>query len=231
MESQQIVDYIATNIKNGYTETNLRKHLKNNGWERVAINDAFKRYHAARRLNPTTRAKRRPSRQDRLKNRAMTFAAAVMIVAVAFGVIHFWPKAAEPQTAKAAPALSYSQKQVLDVNTIGGAIGQYTAANGGVLPSRLTIGSSTNALVMCNTICDPTTSQISSLLIYKPEDVKLMSYVADLAAPDEQALYLVKGATCKNPTTLGGPSSTPRSMVILYAAASGSALTQRCITL
>jgi hypothetical protein len=143
--------------------------------------------------------------------------------------MHVLHKPPVPQVAAKAPALTYFQKQILDIITVGGAIGQYTTENGGVLPSYLTVGENDSSLVMCNTTCDPTTSQISSLAAYKANDVKLMTYVRDLSVPDEHVMYLVQGAACqKNGAGLGDPSASARSMVILYAATSGNTISQRC---
>jgi len=197
----------------------------------AAINDAFARYHKSMNYTRPVPKKRRPRKVQKLQEIVLTVVGLAVLTAIAAGIVHLTNKPKLEAASNKPVQLNFSQKQQRDVNTIGGAIGQYTAANGGVLPTHLSIGVSEDSLVMCNAVCDPTTSQISALSTYKAENVKLMTYVADLAAPDEKTIYLVPGATCKDKTTLGPPSANVRSMVLLYAGVSGNTISQRCVKL
>lgn len=153
----------------------------------------------------------------------------VLLLAVAgVGYYFFTHKKPTASPVTNSPALTYSQKQSIDVNTVGGAIGQYTLANG-VTPTRLSPNGS--VLVMCNAVCDPNTSQISQLVVYQAKDVQIKPYVAGQLVSSVNDMYLVQGATCKDRTALGDPSSQPKSMVILYASQSSTGLSQHCIKL
>jgi hypothetical protein len=234
MENKQAVDYIREQLAAGHTEANLRAHFVQYGWAEAAVDEAFKHYHknmksaerrsAAKKLRRGGKQKLVKWTKRRQVKLVLTGLAVIVLVIVTHTVI---TRPHKPAPVAAAP-LTYQQKQNIDVNTIAGAVGQYAYANN-VLPTRLSVGSGT--LIMCDTTCDPTTSQISPLSVYKPTDVKIEPYVAGLTVPDDQTVYLVPLAKCQNQTSLGTPSLNQRSMVLLYASSSGSSISQRCVTL
>lgn len=222
MSNQQIVEYIAEHIKTGHTEKNLRRHLRTHGWSPAAIDDAFRRYHATR---APKRARRRSRPKQALRWAKATLVLAVLVVAVV-AVARFTHKPPKLQPAKVVQP-TYAEQQNADVVTIGGAVGQYALANDGALPERVAIGTATNSIVLCGASCNPADFQVA-LTVYKPGNVKVVPYVADLTAPDAQTLYLVPGGTCSDKNTLGPATASPRAMVILYAASTGNTISQRC---
>lgn len=170
----------------------------------------------------------RPARNN--TKRLPKIIAAVLVLALAGGAAYYFLWHKKPVTAPVAstPELTYSQQQSIDVNTVGGAIGQYTLANS-VLPTHLSANAST--LVMCNATCDPTTSQISQLVVYQARNVQIRSYVAGMLVSSKDDMLLVPGATCKDKTALGDPTSKRNSMVILYATDASTGLSQHCVKL
>ena len=227
MSSQQIVDYIAKQIKNGHSEKSLRKHMRAHGWSAAAVSDAFTRYHSAQKYSrPVVR---HLNRRQKLREGVKATLVLALLAVVAGVVMHFVHRPEAPVVHATPIELTNSQKQMNDIITIGGAIGQYAAANG-VLPTHLVVGDSETSLVMCDAVCNPTTSQISSLYSYKATNVQLKDYVAGLTVPNEQTAYLVTNGTCKD-KVLGPASASPRAMVILYAATSGNTISQHCLKL
>lgn len=152
----------------------------------------------------------------------------VMLLVACGAVYYFWPQTQTQTSVAKTITLTYSQNQSIDVNTVGGAIGQYTAANH-ALPIRLSANGST--LVMCNSVCDPTTSQISQLVVYQAADVMIKSYTAGMMVPSKNDMLLVRAATCRSASTLGDETTKQNAMIILYATDSSTGLSQHCVTL
>lgn len=125
--------------------------------------------------------------------------------------------------------LSFGVRQAADVNLVAGAIGQYVAAND-ALPERLS-STTGGGLILCGVSCDAVTNTVSGLSAYQPTDIRLMNYVPNLVAPNQQIMYLVPGAKCRSNGSLGDPNPTPHSMVILYVAETGSTTTPQCLVL
>jgi hypothetical protein len=170
----------------------------------------------------------RPARNR--KNRTPNLAIIIVLLLLLAGAGYYFFMHKKPAAAPvtSSPNLSYSQQQSVDVNTVGGAIGQYTQANG-VTPTHLSANG--NVLVMCNAACDPTTSQISQLAVYQAKNVQIKSYTPGQLVASVNDMYLVQGATCKSRAGIGDQSSNPKSMVILYATESSSGLSQHCVKL
>jgi len=231
MENEQIVGYVREQLALGHTEAVLREHLLVHGWQEGMLDDIFLHIHGASVSVPKASKRRhrhRASSQLRRRRRTLLVTGVVLIAAVL--VWHFWPRHAPPSPAFVAQPISYQQKQNIDVNTVGGAVGQYALANG-TLPTHLAVGDANNQLVMCNNICDPATSQISTLQVYGAPGVAIRPYAADLSVPDDKSMYLVPGASCTSRMGIGRPNSNPRSMVILYADKTDKGLRQHCVTL
>lgn len=241
MESQQIVDYIRDQLAAGFDEKTLRNHLVTHGWSVAATDDAFRRYHATSATAPVTpqvmaaRKKRRGIDLPFLYWSFKDWVRAVAVVAVVAGAgvgAHAYLQQRHVQKAavRVLPKYSFRQRQSIDVNSIGGAVSLFAQAND-ALPTGLSTASDGN-LVLCGTSCDPRNYEVTSLLVYKPANVKLAAYIPGLSVSDPQTMYLVPGAKCTNEGTLGDASTAPRAMVILYAQDdSGAPVKQRCVTL
>ena len=243
MNSQQIVDYIKTQTTAGHSEATLRKHLQAHGWSSSDIDRAFQAYQAQSkpRESKSQRSTSRPSKLVRRGQRPakrgrklrFLFRLAVIAAALILGYVAyqlFWPGAQEAPPKPVVHALTPHERQTLDVNTVAGAIAQYTAANGGVLPTRLSAGSDTS-LIMCNNVCNPTTSQVASLTTYKAANVKIMIYTPSLAVPDANTIYLVARAKCASNGSIGSTNPNPRSMVLLYVRSTDTTPERRCLVL
>lgn len=152
----------------------------------------------------------------------------LVFAVVIISAYYFFPRKSTDNSVTASVPVTYDQKQSTDVNTVGGAIGQYTAANA-VLPIRLSANGST--LVMCNSVCDPTTSQISQLTVYLASAVEIKPYVSGMLVASKDSMLLVPGGACRDKTALGGPANKRNAMVILYATDSSTGLSQHCVTL
>jgi hypothetical protein len=235
MESQQIVDYISRHLSAGHTEANLREHLMSSGWSQTATDDAFSRYHqsglAALQLAPAARRSRRYLRLKWSKIRHLkAIVAGVLAVALlAVGAHIIASYQASHKVIPPPPPLTFGQKQSIDANNLGGAVGQYVLINGAP-PTSVSVGSDGN-LVLCGTICDPVTSEVVPLAVYQANEVKYEQYAAGLAVPNSQTMYLVAGANCTGPRRSLNASTNPKAMAIEYAQPNKSQLTQRCVTL
>jgi hypothetical protein len=236
MDSQQIVDYIAKHLSQGHSEAVLREHMASYGWSPAAVNTAFGQYYqtVVPQLQEQPVAKRRRYRyRPKIK---WTLAHSiklgiVMLVLVTGGVVGYvWWSAHRVPVRVAARPRTYREKQSGDVVTLGGAVALYTAANG-KLPTHTTVSDDGN-LVLCGAACDPSTSEVSSLLTYKSPDVQFMPYTSGLNVPNKDIMYVVPAASCKNTNELGEQNVNPNAAVILYARLDADGgLTQRCVTL
>ncbi|MEJ0073218.1 MAG: hypothetical protein WDN27_04030 [Candidatus Saccharibacteria bacterium] len=242
MKNQEIVDYLATQVAAGHSEKSVREHLVAHGWSEPAADEAFAQYHAAQKPEKSARDKRkelrRGGRQVVRKWTPKRFIKLSIMLVVILGGIGFAVGRHYHQEPIAKPvaltALTYTQRQLLDVNIVAGAIGQYVAANNGTLPTQLSVNG--GSLVMCNQVCDPSTSAVAQLGVFKPQNIKLVPYQAGLKVPDTSLMYLVPQAKCASQTSIDGQNPHARSMVLLYDEASGSSATkptssQRCIIL
>lgn len=236
MENQETIDYIRKHLAGGHSEDTIRQHFLNYGWPQSKVDTVFAQYRQSETPKPAAKPQkvkgltRRPQAPRWSQARRIKTIAAVLLIVILAGVVYRAVHKAPASTATAPPQLTYRQKQTIDINIVGGAVGQYAAANS-VLPTRTSSGPDGSILVLCNDTCDPTTSQVASLSVYKPADVKVVAYAPGMIAPNAQSMYLVPGAKCAGSTGIGGPSSNLRSMVILYNVSSGANLTQRCVTL
>jgi hypothetical protein len=250
MESQQIVDYIAGQLKAGHSEAALRSHMVEHGWSESAVQDAFRRFKASREKQDTSRPATAPhkeeKRQDtvttprrggreglrrRSKARAVVVALFVIALAVA-GYVIFHHETTKP-TIPVVHAPTLQQRQSLDVVTLGGAVGQYVATNNKTLPMHVSPApDGSNSVVLCGTICDPSTWQVSSLSAYKPTGVKMVSYDPSIEVPDVTTMYLVVGARCNQQgNELSTKDVKALSMSILYASQDSGTLRQHCVIL
>ena len=162
--------------------------------------------------------------------RRIKLSATLIVLIIATVVSMAWLSKKPVPTPTTPPPLTFQQKQTIDINTLAGAIGQYANANN-ALPLSLSVEPGNITLVMCGKICDPLTSQVTQLSAYKADEVHIESYVADLAVPDIQTIYLVPGARCNAGGGLGNSTAAPRAMVLLYAVSSGASFSQHCLTL
>jgi hypothetical protein len=234
MESQQIVDYIRQQIAAGYTEATLRQHLMVHGWSASAVADAFAKYRKSVTPKKLLKAKklRRGGKLAKKTNRnriklAVTGAAAVALVVAG---THLWigRKDLRPVNTVAKP-LTYAQKQSFDVNTIGGAVSQFSADNGG-LPDSVAV-SADGSLLLCGVDCNTTAAAIAPLQVYQASSVKVIPYQSGFTTTDKQTMYLMPGAKCADTHNLGGENANPRAIVILYAQENGLGVTPKCVTL
>jgi len=234
MESQQIVDYIADNLAVGHAEADIRAQLQASGWSQASVDGAFSHYRQLHNvvLQPAAKHTRRRIRWPKLRiaPRVLQAGAGLAVLAVlALGAYVLWPHKPAPAVVHAAP-LSYQQKQSNDVNIIAGAMGQYVAGSGGVVPTSISAAADGN-LVLCGVTCDPTTSNISPLSVYRASGIEFVAYDAALTAPDKYTMYLVLGGSCISVHELGPQSTNPHAVVILYGRDTGTDLVQRCVTL
>jgi len=177
-------------------------------------------------------AARYRSRSSRARRRLLIVLGVVLVLVVAYVVVHRYvsPKNNPSAPGSTPPALSFTAKQTADVNLVAGAVGQYAAANG-VLPAHLSVAPD-GSLVLCGDVCDPTLYGVGGFSVYQASDIKLMGYSPGLTPPNQSLMYLVPGAKCGTDGRAGDPNATPRSMVILYASTnSAGATTPRCVVL
>jgi len=234
MESQPVVDYIAEQLKAGHAAADIRAHLIARGWSEAVVDDAFARqpqaakpkHAAAKKLRRGARP--RVTKWSKRRRKQLAALAVVIILALVFYAL-FGHKAPKP-VPNTVPPLTHQQQQTRDVNTLGGAVGQYVASNGHTLPTYVVPTPGGNSVVLCGTTCDSTTSQVSTLSAYKPAGVKIVPYAPGITAPDISTLYLVSGAKCAG-TTVTDQKVTALSMVILYATQATSGLFQHCVSL
>lgn len=171
--------------------------------------------------------------QTQLLRRRLLLALAIVVVLAALIVVAhamLAPKAAStPPPQPAQPKLGFEAKQVVDVNLVAAAVGQYAAANG-ALPTHLSVGPD-GGLVLCGAACDPAMYTIGGFDVYQASSIKLMAYAPGLTAPDQHTMYLVPGAKCGTDGQLGAVNPTPRSMAILYAGVVSGGTKPRCVVL
>jgi len=230
MEVQQLVDYIAEQMRVGYSEATLREHVQSHGWSTKMVDAAFIKYHRinAAELKSARAARRKSRRKWTIFKRAKFGAAGLALVAaVVVGVNTFIIKHA-PVVQAATKPLTYAQKQANDVNTVAGAVAQYTLA-AGVLPT-LVAANQSGGITICGSNCSAAPAVVT-LSVYKPAGVLIAPYSAALKIPDQYSMYIVPQAKCADKATLGGPNTNPRSAVILYAQEDGASLLQHCVTL
>lgn len=153
----------------------------------------------------------------------------VLVVAVIAARTFIFPKTSKPVIAAKPPALSLAGKESEDVGLVAGAVGQYAAAND-ALPTRLSVTAS-GGLVLCGDVCNAALYGISGFSVYQASDIQLKSYVPGLTAPNQNVIYLVPGAKCGSNGQLGAVNPKPRSMVLLYASATTTGATPRCVVL
>lgn len=240
MESQQVVDYISSQLKAGHSEATLRAHLVQHGWSESSVEDAFKRYRTTQKSAPTQEKRRdatiprRGSREGlHRKSKLKAVVGLVVVVVLATGIFTIFHRQTTKPTIPAVHTPTLSQRQSLDVVTLGGAVGQYVATNNKTLPAHVSSApDGTNSVVLCGAICDPATWQVSSLSAYKPAGVKMVAYSAGLTAPDVNTLYLVSGARCNaQGTELSTQNVKALSMSIVYATQENGSLQQHCVIL
>jgi len=167
------------------------------------------------------------SRRRLLKVIVLLLIVGVLGIGAYFVIASKHTKKITPAATTALP--SFATRQVEDINLIAGAVGQYVAANG-ALPQRLS-ATAGNGLVLCGATCDAVANTVSGLSAYQASNVRLMSYVPGLTAPNQATIYLVPAAKCQRNGSLGGPNVTPHSMVMLYAGLVGSTVTPQCLVL
>lgn len=235
MANTEIVEYLRQQKAAGYSEATLREHLKKQGWSAAGIDTAFRDLkHAGRKPSrKKSQLLRRGGRQkqpNRKLRRLVKFIVIVAIVLVAAIIIDKVLTHKPVPKPKATPPLTNQQRQTLDVNTLGGAVGQYVIENNQTLPERVSPAPDGSSVVLCGKTCDPNTWQVSALQAYKPSDVRLVHYATGLAVPEASTMYIVSGATCKK-GTLTDQGIRPLSMAILYATQNDSTLQQHCVAL
>jgi hypothetical protein len=248
MDSQQIVDYIAEQLKAGHSEAVLREHMVGHGWSGTAVDDAFKRYHAAHpkhedsaktevKLNAhqhkAAKAPRRGARVGLKRSKVKGAVAIVVIVGLLAGGLFIFHKQTTKPSVPVVRQPTFQQRQSLDTITLGGAVGQYVDFNNKTLPAKVAPApDGTNSVVLCGSVCDPATWQVASLSAYKPAGVKMLPYSAYLTVADTESLYLVSGARCdQQGVELSLKNVKPLSMSILYATKEASVLKQHCVIL
>lgn len=233
MENQETIEYIRKHVGGGHSEATIRQHFLAYGWSQAKVDGVFADYHRSIAPSAVTKGRRhlpRPQLKKQAKRRLVRFSLAIVVLAVAAVLLPAWLTKKSAPVAVTPPQLTYQQKQTLDINTLAGAIGQYANAND-ALPLSLSVEPDDTTLVMCGKICDPATSQITQLSVYKADKVHIESYVAGLTVPDIQTVYLVPGGRCAKGGGLGNATAAPRAMVLLYAVSSGASFSQRCLTL
>jgi hypothetical protein len=239
MESQQIVDYIRQQLAAGHTETRLRQHLLTNGWSQPAVEDAFQKYHKAtdpKSSKPSLKARAKKLRRGgKLAKRtngkwAKLGVAGVVVMALLIGgnVWYGRNKDLRPVNNIAKP-LNYKQKQANDVNTVAGAVSQYSVDNGEIRSKLIT--TTDGSLTLCGFSCDNAAATIAPLMVYLASGVKIVPYQSGFMTTDKDTMYLIPGAKCADVHTLGGVNTNPRAIVIMYAQVNGRGVTPRCVTL
>jgi hypothetical protein len=233
MENQETIEYIRKHMGGGYSEATIRQHFLAYGWSQAKVDGVFAQYHQFTAKPTAAKGRRhlpRPQLKKQAKQRLVRFSLAMVVLAVAAVLLVVWRSKKSDPAVVAPVQLTYQQRQTLDINTLAGAIGQYANANN-ALPLSLSVEPDNITLVMCGKICDPATSQITQLSVYKADNVHIESYVAGLTVPDIQTVYLVPGGRCAKGGGLGNATAAPRAMVLLYAISSGASFSQRCVTL
>jgi hypothetical protein len=236
MESQRLVDYIREQTTAGYSETTLRQHLLQYGWSPAVVANAFKTYRQSLTPKKSLKSKAKKLRRGgklakkTWGKRIQLALSSVVVVALVVAGTYFWlgQRDLKP-VSSVAKSLSYAEKQTFDVNTVGGAISQFSADNSG-LPSALTV-STDGSLVLCGVDCAAIAVTIAPLQTYQPSNVKLIPFESGFTTTDKAAMYLIPGAKCADTHTLGGENPNPRSMVIMYARENGLGVTPYCVTL
>lgn len=235
MADEALAAYIRENLAAGHSKSAIREQLLASGWRSDAVDVALAtaRRSASTASNTASSGElRRGSRTKMVRwtHRWPVRLAVLILIAVGGGglIVHAMvgshPAALPAQSVR---HLTTTQMQANDVTTIAGAVGQYAAAYG-VLPA--TAVSSNGSLVLCDTVCNPTMAQTAALMFYAPSQVKIRPYHSQLAAPSTTVIYLVPQAKCAN-GAVGAPNTNPRSMVLLYEAATSPQPTARCIVL
>ena len=237
MESQQIVDYIRDQLAAGHSEANLRQHMLSNGWPQASADAAFAKYHEG--LTAKMAARRAAAKKARWRRRLPDWSfmqwvrrilALAVIVALGIGANMYLSHRQKPLPVTTPAHFSFEQKQTIDATNIGGTVSLYAQANG-VLPEKLSVAAD-GQLAMCSAACDPaTTTEVASLLVYAPGDVKMAAYTPGLTVPDTKTMYLVPQAKCASNKALGEASTVARAIVILYARDNNGTTEQRCVTL
>ena len=232
---QKLVDYISEQLRAGFSEASLRQHLEAHGWAKPAIDSAFDRYNQRTMPKPAPIAgvKRkhrvRIPKWTRARFMKLGVAFAVLLIAGAATYLVMFAEKPPQRTVEAQP-LTYAQKQSLDVVTVGGTMATHVAGTDGDVPTFTSIASDGH-LLLCGTTCDPTVSEVGTLVVYKPSGVKFVPYTSGLTVPNKETMYLVPGGTCQGRDALGGQNVNPKAFVLLYARNEDSGLIQRCVTL
>jgi hypothetical protein len=171
------------------------------------------------------------SRSSHTRRRVLVVVVALVILAITAGIFilpGMRKKVLPAHTAQQQP--SFAARQTMDISLVAGAVGQYAAANG-VLPAHLSAAPDGD-LVLCGDVCNPTLYGVGGFGAYQASNIKLMAYTTGLTTPGQSVMYLVPGAKCGADGRAGDPNPTPRSMVILFAVATGSGTpAPRCVVL
>ena len=233
MADETLVAYIRDSLAAGHDEAVVREHLLQSGWQSDVLQAAFAAVQPQSAAQPRNATAPKPRRGSRVRTvrwtRRWQVKLAACLVVLGVGAFVFYRyDAPKPAPVHDQPIrLTTQQRQANDISTIAGAIGQYAAANK-VLP--ITAAPSGGQLVLCDTVCNPLTAQVAALVIYHADQVKIVAYRAALTATSTQVIYLVPQAKCDG-GAVGGPNPNPRSMVLLYDAATTPNSTPRCIVL
>ncbi len=232
MEVQQLVDYITEQMRVGHSEATLREHVQSHGWSATMVDAAFVKYHRinAAELKAVRAARRKARRRKWTMFRRLKLGAAALVVIAVLGVgVNTFVIKHTPKVQAAAKPLTYAQKQASDVNTVAGAVAQYTVA-AGALPT-IVAANQNDGITICGVDCSAVTPSVVTLSVYKPDGVLIAPYSAGLKVPDQHTMYIVPQAKCADKATLGNVNTNPRSAIILYAQVDGVTLSQHCVTL
>ena len=235
---QYMVTYIHQHLQQGYREADIRSHLAANGWSVAAIDQAFRDYYAAvgpSLSSPTVQtAQRTPKRHTPKKRRLLKWALVTTgILALGIiGLIIYLANSPKTLNKMAQPALEQHAENTAranEVSMIMATMNQYVSDNNGVLPQK-TGGDNATTLSLCGEVCDETKVTLS-LSFYKPQAVLFRPYSSNLAIPSANTIYIVPGAMCNgNQDGLGRQTSeSPTAVALLYGAAAGSGVKQKCI--
>jgi len=249
MDSHQVVNYIAGQLKAGHSETALRQHMINHGWSEGAVSDAFKKYHETHHdpepAKPEPEPKkekhkhtefkipRRGGKLELKRSRARSLATVVVVLGLLGGGLYLFHKHVTQPAAPVVGKPTIQQRQSLDSITLGGAVGQYARLNNETLPEKVAPApDGTNSVVLCGSTCDPATWQVSALYVYKPSGVSMVPYSPTLKATDASQLILVTGARCTpDGSELSLKDVRKLSMAILYATKDTTGFQQHCVIL
>ncbi|HSX31292.1 MAG TPA: hypothetical protein VLE99_05220 [Candidatus Saccharimonadales bacterium] len=233
MESQTLVSYISEHLKQGHSEAALRQRLLEKGWSQTAVDEAFVHLKQPMTMELSPAAKR--TKRSRIKPRwtrarlIKLGAVGALTLTLIVGVHFLQAYRANHKPVVARVTMSARQKQAIDINNVGGAVGQYAQLNG-TTPTAVSVGPDGN-LVLCSSVCDPTTYEVVRLLMYQPGNVKLHAYASGIAVPDSQTLYLVADASCTGPAKAIAAGTSTRAMAILYSPTGDTSTSQHCVTL